>query len=799
MVARRLGGPGAAMWARRDLRRRWLSLVVLGLLAGLSASLAMAAIAGARRADTAFNRLSSGTEAADAVVFPSQTTPGVFNWSKIGTLPYVKAIAPWTLVFGVNGTGSAAHPDLLFMPVDRQWFKTIDRPVIRAGRFWHPGAVGEAMIDEEAASHLKLKVGDRFPFHAYRTGQFAEGAPKGAVVQTKVVAVIRETSQFLFTGGQAFLSPGTLEHYGKSIERIENAHVRLRDPIRDVPLLRRDADRLLAKGTPILDLHSVQRRVGTAVSIERVAEALLGVAVAVAGLVFVGQALARSVAQLDDDAEVLRAVGLTRRERSIAAAAPHLLALGVALPVALIGAWILSDRFPIGYARTVDPSVGFHIDWLVVGPALVFVALAMAVGSLVVAWLHSGRLDRSEAVHTNRFTAALRHNVPLSVGLGTTMAFESGRGRRRVPVGPALFGAVAGVLGIVGTFTIDHGLSEALSHPERAGVTWDATVAAGAKDYDKHVDTVAPAFVRDVSSRRDVGAVTILGRIPLPVNGVGIAVFDVKRVRGDLTLVTVKGKPPERTDEVALGPATAQQLGVSIGDKVTIRGTGTAKLRVVGLALFPHEVHSGFTEGAWVTPARMRTIAPVTDFEHQSGMEQTAAVRWKPGADHARSLAAMEKSFGSTDREVAVAELPPELINLKRVRTVPLILVTFLVLLAISALGHVLVASIRRRRRDFAVLRSIGFTRRMTATVVGSHSTSVGLVGLILGIPLGLVLGRLAWTWVTGSVPLVYVSPVGLAAVLVTIPVALLVANLIAAFPGQRAARLTAAEVLRTE
>ncbi len=89
----------------------------------------------------------------------------------------------------------------------------------------------------------------------------------------------------------------------------------------------------------------------------------------------------------------------------------------------------------------------------------------------------------------------------------------------------------------------------------------------------------------------------------------------------------------------------------------------------------------------------------------------------------------MKKAFGSTDRAVAAAELPPELLNLKRVRTVPPVLMTFLVRLAISALGHVLVTSIQRRRRNSAVLRSIGFTRRMTATVVGSHSTSVELVG----------------------------------------------------------------------
>ncbi len=799
MATTRVGGTGVAMWARHDLRRRWVSLVVLGLLAGISASLAMAAIAGARRADTAFDRLSTRTRAADAVVFPSQTTPGVFDWSKLRALPYVKDVAPWGLVFGTNPTGSEVPGDLLFMPSDRQWFNTVDRPLMTAGRFWNPGAVGEAMVDELAASQLKLEVGDRFPFQAFRTGQFAQGKPKGTVIRVRVVGIVRETSQFLFTGGLVFLSPGTGEHYGKAIERIENAHVRLRDSVHDVPALRRDADHLLVKGTPILDLHSVQRRVGTAISVERVAQLLLGIAVAAAGLVFVGQALARSVAQLDDDAAVLRAIGLTRRQRSLAATAPHLLAIGVAVPVALIGGWILSDRFPIGYARTVDPTVGFHIDWVVVGPGLALLALLMAVGAYSVAWLHSGRLDREEAVRPNRLTAAVRHTVPLSVGLGTTMAFEYGRGRRKVPVGPALLGAVAGVLGIVGTFTIDHGLRDALAHPERAGVTWDASVEAAGKDYGRGVDQVAPAFARDLSSRPEVGAAAILGRVPLPVNGVGIPVFDVKPVRGDLSLVTIKGTRPEHDGEIVLGPATARQLGVSIGDKVTVAGRETVKLRVVGLALFPHKVHSGFTEGAWITHARMRTVAPTTDFEHQTGMEQIAVARWKAGADHDRSLAAMKKVFSSTERGVAGAELPPELLNLKRVRTVPLVLMGFLVLLAISALGHVLVTSIRRRRHDFAVLRSVGFTRGMTATVVGSQSTSVGLVGLILGVPMGLVLGRLAWTWVTNAVPLVYVSPVALAALVVTIPATLLVANLIAALPGRRAARLTAAEVLRTE
>jgi ABC-type antimicrobial peptide transport system permease subunit len=97
------------------------------------------------------------------------------------------------------------------------------------------------------------------------------------------------------------------------------------------------------------------------------------------------------------------------------------------------------------------------------------------------------------------------------------------------------------------------------------------------------------------------------------------------------------------------------------------------------------------------------------------------------------------------------------------------------------------------------VLRSLGFTRRMTYGVVSSQSTTVGLVGLVIGIPLGLAVGRLAWTWVADEVPLVYVSPVALVAVGLVIPIALVVANLIAALPGRRASRLAPATVLRTE
>ncbi|MGH9187120.1 MAG: hypothetical protein ACRD0U_15080 [Acidimicrobiales bacterium] len=100
------GGRAARMWASRELRRRWAALVVLGLLAGVTTGLATAAVAGARRTDTAWERLRDVTQASDAIVFASQA--GIVFDDELGydafaDLPYVEAIG----AFGIwSGTGS---------------------------------------------------------------------------------------------------------------------------------------------------------------------------------------------------------------------------------------------------------------------------------------------------------------------------------------------------------------------------------------------------------------------------------------------------------------------------------------------------------------------------------------------------------------------------------------------------------------------------------------------------------------------------------------------------------------------
>jgi len=194
------------MWAAADLRRRWKGLVVLGLLAGLSSGLAMAAIAGARRTESAFPRLREATHASDAVIFTTQVGITDPDWSKLEAKPYVKRLAKWNLMFGnQNGEPNA----LIFGPAaDGVLFSKVDKPVVLEGRMYDPARADEVVIDEGAEHGYHLHLGSRFKFQFFKKGpdDFSGKPPTGRTIDFKVVGVVRETSALLFTDGQIFPS-----------------------------------------------------------------------------------------------------------------------------------------------------------------------------------------------------------------------------------------------------------------------------------------------------------------------------------------------------------------------------------------------------------------------------------------------------------------------------------------------------------------------------------------------------------------------------------------------------------------
>jgi ABC-type lipoprotein release transport system permease subunit len=135
----------------------------------------------------------------------------------------------------------------------------------------------------------------------------------------------------------------------------------------------------------------------------------------------------------------------------------------------------------------------------------------------------------------------------------------------------------------------------------------------------------------------------------------------------------------------------------------------------------------------------------------------------------------------------------------KDVAVLPLALGAFLVLLALGAVGHALATAVHRRRGELAVLRALGMTGLQSRLVVVTQASVLAAVGLAVGLPLGFALGRFVWRLVAQSTPLAYHPPLAFWALVLIGPLALLAANLLSAWPGQRAARLRSAQILRAE
>jgi ABC-type antimicrobial peptide transport system permease subunit len=107
--------------------------------------------------------------------------------------------------------------------------------------------------------------------------------------------------------------------------------------------------------------------------------------------------------------------------------------------------------------------------------------------------------------------------------------------------------------------------------------------------------------------------------------------------------------------------------------------------------------------------------------------------------------------------------------------------------------------AIRRRRRDLAILKALGLVPRQVSAAIAWQASAVIIVSVVIGLPLGLAAGRTAWTLVADQLGVVVKPIVPWPLVLILIPSALVLANLIAAGPALVAGRIRPASVLRSE
>jgi ABC-type lipoprotein release transport system permease subunit len=586
---------------------------------------------------------------------------------------------------------------------------------------------------------------------------------------------------------------------------------RLKHGAADIPAFQAAADRVVEaagaeSGQAGLNAQS-QRTAKVQRAIRPQATALYGFAIlaALAGLLVVGQALARQLAVDAIDYPALRAMGMSPRQLlAVALARVGIVGgggavLGAALAIAT------SSLMPIGPARVAEPNPGVAVN-----AAVVVIGAIAAVGLLLVrmsvpAW-RAGRVrgDGAAVERASRLADGLaRAGVPAPPVVGVRMALESGRGRTAVPVRSAVVGTAVAVAAVAGAFTFNTNLDRLVTTPRLYGWSWDVATGVGffPLPEDVQAELVADPNVAGVAAGQ-YGGLTIDGR---PVDALAI-----DQVGGAPVFPTLlEGRAPSGPAEIVLGSRTLRRVGKSLGDQVRVESaTGTHTLRIVGRAVFPklggaNLSTTGLGEGAAVTAVHAGPID-----EEGTVFHSIALVRFEPGVDPATALAGVRRTVSDGRFEGcpsalcltnAVQQRPGDIENYARVRGTPLVLAALLVVMALGALTHTLVSSIRRRRRDIAVLKTLGFRRGQVSATTAWQATVLASVALLVGLPVGVAVGRIIWMAFAHNLGVSEAVRTPTLAVLLAVPATVLLANLIAAIPALSAARTHPAVVLRTE
>jgi hypothetical protein len=381
------------------------------------------------------------------------------------------------------------------------------------------------------------------------------------------------------------------------------------------------------------------------------------------------------------------------------------------------------------------------------------------------------------------------------------MALEPGRGRTAVPVRSTMFGVAVSVAALTAALLFASSLHHVLATPRLSGLTWDALVDVSQDDPE-----ATAAFVKATTAKVNADPrLAGFGRggfVNVTIGGRPMFAFVASRT-GPVHPVIAEGRPPITADEIALGPGTLRATHTSVGDTIGVAMDDPEALlppvpmKIVGKAIVPPAPFgvSGPGEGAALSEAGWFRLDPSAQ---QNSGGAPFLVRFAPGVSTATGLAAIRED-ARTSGFIAPADRPGDVTSLTRIANMPVALAGLLALMAIGVLAHTLITSIRRRRRDLAILKTLGFERHQLAAAVAWQATALTAVALVIGVPVGVGVGRWTWRIFADQLGVLSVPIVPLLAIALAVPIALFLANLIAALPGRSAARTRAAQVLRSE
>lgn len=804
------------MRARADLRARPVSVVVLSVFLGVIGAGVIACLVGAARIESAYDRYRATYGPPDVAVFEAGFFgSGGVDLAEAGDLDMVEG---WSTIELLEGQAFASNGDPLFFADDPDTNVVVvpdESPFglkVIEGRM--PRGADEVAVSWVGDEDKPAEVGDEIGVTLFNEafiesfGDPAFEPPADAFIKSTPEVVGLVVPWFYSGGGSSDVFAS--EAFGRANPEAFSSSLagyRLDNGVDDIEPFLRDV-RAIDPDTFSVDASTEAEFARRSARFPALVSRIVALFLVITGLLIVGQTLVRRTALGGGDDPILRSLGMTRRQvMAGASVVPGLVGLaGTTLAVA--GAYLVSSAFPFGLAGSYEPEPGRIFD---AGRVLLWAAVVALVPIAVTAataWRLSGAsggiggiVEQPRSARPSRLAGAIaRIRVPVPALVGTRMALETGHGRTATPVRSTMIALTLAVAAAVGGLIFAASMDHFIATPRLWGV--DFEFATGFPFGEGVFEEVAlPAILEEpgladltIGNFQQTASLTGSSGVPLEVN-----VWGLESVRGDGAFPTMtQGRWPASPDEIVIAAHTLDDLGVSVGETVTARVGDTAvDMTVVGVPVLPDfGFGPGLGEGAGLSMDALRRFYP------ESAWIELAIGNYTADASASEVLDRLNPTLSQIDAAVSeedLARLGTSVQDASRYGRIPFYASLLFSVAALITLAHVLITSARVRRRDVAVLRTLGFRGRQVMGTVGWQASTLALVGFALGAPVGLVIGRAGWNLLAQAMGVIAVPVVPVGSVLLLAPVLVVVALLVAVGPAVSARRTKPAQVLRAE
>lgn len=799
-----------SMIARAELRRRSDALVGLAFLVAIVAFATLTALVGARRSATSVDRFREATDAAD-LWYQSDGPDSADAMLRVALAD--GAVRQAGARYLVNAWPTDGSPDIAIMSDPSGSFANrFDRPHVLEGRTPAPGAADEILLNESAAKITGLKVGDRLDARSFAEKDLDElggdGFPgyNGPRLDLVVVGIGRMPDELSGnlrrTSPYAVASPAFLAAHAGIGAWPPAVGVQLRPGA-----AHRSLDRAMSKvqqeswgaggpggfyvaATRADDIYLDAMRTATRGLV--VGLLVFAVAALLAGGVAIGQAVRRQLTGAVVPVAILSTLGMTRSEVARARGRPIAAAAFLGAVVGAGASVAASPVLPIGLVRRAELHTGVWFDPGTVSAGVAVVTLAVWTWAFLVGRASVTSISRRSPRRLpalTRVTATAAASPALATGI--RLAGDPGRGTRSIPVRSAFVGIALAMVAVVGTGVVASSFSELASTPVRWGVPWSSS-----PDYSG--EEAPEALLAALAEDRRVDAVANYVSTSFVLDGRVTTVSALDNTKGHMAFPTLSGRSPRSPTEIALGSATAAQLGVSIGDTVSVTpadGSPAVLLTVVGTVVLPATDNEyAVNVGAAATPASLARFGNVGD------MTPTPVIRFAPGVDAAAAERDLARAHEGLSFNIFTEPRPSSLItSLADAREVAVGLAVFLAVLALLGTVHAMVLSTRRRDRELGVLRALGLRGVQVRIAVMIEALVLAAAGVVVGAPLGIVVGRAVWRSLVDRLGALGAAGWPVALLVIVGPAAFALAAVASWWPARQAGRRSPALSLRDE